>query len=374
MSDSIPMVDLKLQYTTLEEQFKSVVCDVMASAAYINGADVGKLECEFAGYNDVPYTVACANGTDALHIAIRALGLGPGDEIITTSFTFIATSGAISMNGVTPVFVDIDPTSYNIDPSAIEAAITPRTRAIMPVHLYGNPADMDAILAIADKHKLAVIEDCAQATGATWRGRKVGTMGTVGCFSFFPSKNLGCFGDGGIITTRDEQLARRMRAIASHGSQVRYHNDILGFNSRLDTIQAAILRVKLPHLDRWNEGRRAAARRYTAALSGSGIVTPAESEHGHHVYHQYTLRHPQRDAIKDALQAAGIASMIYYPIPVHLQKLYATLPHRHGSLPQTEAAATQVLSLPMYPELTEAQTTRITETVLKAISGVATTA
>jgi dTDP-4-amino-4,6-dideoxygalactose transaminase len=351
-----------------------VVGEAMASAAYINGPDVGLFEGEFAKYLDVPHAVACANGTDALHIALRALDIGPGDEVITTPFTFIATSGTISLSGATPVFVDIDLASYNIDPQAIEAAITPKTRAILPVHLYGNPANMDAILEIAAKHKLAVVEDCAQAAGATWRGRKVGGLGAIGCFSFFPSKNLGCFGDGGMITTRDEQLAARLRAICSHGSRVKYHNDVLGFNSRLDTIQAAILRVKLPHLDGWNKGRRAAAHRYTKQLEGSGVVVPVENESGHHVYHQYTIRHPRRDQIKDQLHKAGIASMIYYPIPLHLQKLYAHLSFKQGQFPRTEEAAGQVLSLPMYPELTEAQTARIAGTVLQAVSGVTTPA
>lgn len=370
MSDNIPMVDLKLQYTTLKEQFEHDVCEVMASAAYINGPAVGAFECEMAGYLGCPQAIACANGTDALHIALRALDIGPGDEVITTPFTFIATSGAIALNGATPVFVDIDLTSYNIDTTAIEAAITPRTKALLPVHLFGNPANMDAIMAIADKHKLAVVEDCAQATGATWRGQKVGTIGHIGCFSFFPSKNLGCFGDGGLVVCRDEQLAQRMRQIAAHGSRVRYHNDILGFNSRLDTLQAAILRVKLPHLDSWNASRRAAAHRYTRALAASGVVTPVEAEHGLHVYHQYTLRHLRRDDIKAHLEKAGIASMIYYPIPLHLQKLHAHLPYKKGQFPNTEIAAEQVLSLPMYPELTEAQTTRIADAVVNALSRV----
>lgn len=370
VSDNIPMVDLKLQYTTLKERFERVVCDVMASAAYINGPAVGAFECEMAGYLDSPHAVACANGTDALHIALRALDIGPGDEVITTPFTFIATTGAVELNGATPVFVDIDLASYNIDVAAIEAAITPRTKALLPVHLFGNPANMDAIMAIADKHKLAVVEDCAQATGATWRGQKVGTIGHIGCFSFFPSKNLGCFGDGGLVVTRDEQLAQRMRQIASHGSRVRYHNDILGFNSRLDTIQAAILRVKLPHLDNWNTGRRGAAQRYTRGLADSGVVTPVETEHGVHVFHQYTLRHPRRDDIKAHLEKAGISSMIYYPIPLHLQELHAHLPYKKGQFPNTELAAEQVLSLPMYPELTDAQTTRITDAVVNALAGV----
>lgn len=367
----IQMVDLTVQYQTLESRFRQVMCDAMATGAYINGPDVSTFEGEFARFLEVPYAVACANGTDALHIALRALGIGPGDEVITTTFTFIATAGTISLCGATPVFVDIDETSFNLDPGEVEAAITPHTRAIVPVHLYGNPADMDRISSIAKRHGLAVVEDCAQAAGARWKGRKVGSIGTAGCFSFFPSKNLGCFGDGGMIATHDESLARRMRAICAHGSRIKYHNEVLGFNSRLDTVQAAILRVKLPHLEKWNERRREAAHRYNEALKESGIRLPAENNDGIHVYHQYTMRHSKRDTIKMHLQEAGIASMIYYPIPLHRQELYAGLGYAEGRFPRAEAAAREVLSLPMYPELTDGDTRRVAQTVLDALSCVA---
>lgn len=373
MSD-IPMVDLKLQYRNLEPQLTKAVCDSMAQAAYINGPDVAAFEGEFARFLDVPHAVGCANGTDALHIAMRALGIGTGDEVITTAFTFIATGGTISLTGATPVFVDMDEKTYNLDLDAVEAAITPRTRAILPVHLYGNPVDMTRLMDIAKRHGLAVVEDCAQSAGATWKGRKVGTIGTIGCFSFFPSKNLGCFGDGGMIVTHDEQLALRLKAITAHGSRVKYHNEILGFNSRLDTLQAAILRVKLPHLDDWNKRRRQAAQRYNDALRGSDLQLPIESEHGTHVYHQYTVRHPQRDQLKAQLQQAGIASMIYYPIPLHMQGVFSSLPFKQGQFPQSEAAAREVLSLPMYPELEEGQTRRVSDAVLSAVSAVKTPA
>lgn len=366
---SIPMVDLKLQYQTIKSEIEPAVLQSMADAAYINGPDVGNFERDMMSFLDVKHCIGVANGTDALHIAIRALGIGPGDEVITTAFTFIATGGTISLTGARPVFVDIDPASYNIDPKAIEKAITPRTKAIVPVHLFGQAADMTAIMEIANKHGLAVVEDCAQAAGATWKGRQVGTIGTVGCFSFFPSKNLGCFGDGGMVVSNDEKLAQKIRAIASHGSRVKYHNEVLGFNSRLDTVQAAILRVKLRHLAEWNRKRQQAAAWYHEALAPLGLPLPRPvSADGTHVYHQYTIRSAARDGIRDHLQKLGIASMIYYPIPLHRQELYRGLEYGEGSFPHSEKAAGEVLSLPMYPELTRDQVQTVAAGVAEAVS------
>lgn len=364
------MVDLKGQYKTIEEPVLEAVHRALSEAAYINGPDVKAMEKEFGAFLGVSHSIACANGTDALHIAFRALGIGPGDEVITTAFTFVATAGTVSLTGATPVFVDIDPETFNIDPVAIEAAITPRTKAIVPVHLFGSPADMDAIMDIARRHDLPVVEDCAQSTGATYKGRMTGTIGTIGCFSFFPSKNLGCFGDGGMVVTNDAELAKRLRAIGAHGSRVKYYNEMLGFNSRLDTLQAAILRVKLPHLAAWNEGRRAAASMYAEVLAGTGVVIPQDSKTGLHVYHQYTIRHPERDRIKDHLLANGIACAVYYPVPLHEQGMYSHLGYEKGSLPHTEAAAADVLSLPMYPELTREIVEHIGKAVREALAPV----
>ena len=364
------MVDLKGQYKTIEEPVLEAVHRALSEAAYINGPDVKAFEKEFAAFLGVSHAIPCANGTDALHIAFRALGIGPGDEVITTAFTFVATAGTISLTGATPVFVDIDPETFNIDPAAIEAAITPRTKAIAPVHLFGSPADMDPIMEIARKHNLAVVEDCAQSTGATYKGRMTGTIGTIGCFSFFPSKNLGCFGDGGMVVTNDPAVAERLRPIGAHGSRVKYYNDVLGFNSRLDTLQAAILRVKLPHLAEWNQGRRAAAAMYAEALAGTGVVVPADSKTGVHVYHQYTVRHAERDRIMAHLGKVGVACAVYYPVPLHLQGMYKHLGYAEGSLPYTEAAARNVMSLPMYPELTREIVDRVAGAVRDALATV----
>lgn len=346
----IPICDLKEQYRTLHDQLMRAVDGVFASGHFINGPNVKALESEIAGYLGVPHAVALNSGTDALHLALRALDIGPGDEVITTPFTFVATTEAIGIVGATPVFVDIDPRTYNLDVREIEAAITPRTRAILPVHLYGCPAPMDEIIAIAGRHKLAVVEDCAQSIGANIFGRSTGSIGTFGCFSFFPSKNLGAYGDGGMLVTSDAALAERARSLRGHGGRVKYYHEELGVNSRLDEVQAAILRVKLPYLESWIENRRAVAGRYTAAFAAS-MQTPIEPADARHVYHQYTLRVPDRDRVQQELKAAGVESMIYYPVPLHLQKVHAALGLREGAFPHAERAAREVLSIPMYPEL-----------------------
>lgn len=347
----IPICDLKEQYRMLREQMMRAVDDVFSSGHFINGPNVKALESEVAQYAGTSHAVALNSGTDALHLALRALDIGPGDEVITTPFTFVATTEAIGIVGATPVFVDIDPRTYNLDVSQLEAAITSRTRAILPVHLYGCPAPIEEILAIAQRHHLAVVEDCAQSIGAKVGEKVTGSFGQFGCFSFFPSKNLGAYGDGGMLVTNDEALAARARSLRGHGGRIKYHHEELGVNSRLDEVQAAILRVKLPYLEAWIDKRRAAAGRYTAAFAGSELQVPVEPADARHAYHQYTLRVPDRDRVQQDMKAAGVESMVYYPVPLHLQKVHAMLGLREGAFPQAERAAREVLSIPMFPEL-----------------------
>jgi dTDP-4-amino-4,6-dideoxygalactose transaminase len=298
-----------------------------------------------------------------------ALGIGPGDEVVTTPFTFVATAETIGILGAKPVYVDIDPKTYNIDPARIERAITPRTKAIIPVHLYGQPADMDPIMEISRARGIPVIEDAAQAFGASYKGRKVCGIGAIGAISFFPSKNLGCFGDGGMLVTNDLALGERMRVIAAHGSRVRYYHDVLGVNSRLDTIQAAILNVKLKHLDRWNAARRAAAKRYTELFSGSPVTVPFIAPYAEHIFHQYTLRVPNRDALAAFLKERGIPHAVYYPVPLHLQKAFEMAGNREGDFPISEQATREVISLPMHSELTEEQLVYITDALKSFYKG-----
>ena len=359
----LQMVDVVGQYSHIKPAVDAAVLRVLDSGQFINGPDVGELECTLAGYLGVRYAAGCASGTDALQIAMMALGIGPGDEVITTPFTFVATAETIGLLGARPVYVDIDPVTFNIDPRRIEAAITPRTKAIIPVHLYGHPADMDSILAIARKHGLRVIEDAAQALGASIRGKKVCSFGDIGCISFFPSKNLGAFGDGGMMVTNDQALDGRMRMIAAHGSKVRYYHEILGVNSRLDTVQAAILRVKAPHLDAWNALRRKAAERYTALLKGTPATPPSVESHYEHIFHQYTIRVPRRDELAAYLKERAIPHAIYYPVPLHLQQAFSMSGGRKGDFPVTESAAAEVLSLPMHTELTEEHLVTITDAI-----------
>ncbi|MDQ2872294.1 MAG: DegT/DnrJ/EryC1/StrS family aminotransferase [Candidatus Eremiobacteraeota bacterium] len=363
----IPILDLTEQYRALKAEIDRAVMDVFASGHYINGPSVKAFESEIAAYIGSEHAVGLNSGTDALHLALRALDIGPGDEVITTPFTFVATTEAIGIVGATPVFIDIDPVTYNMDPTLIEGAITPRTKAILPIHLYGHPAPMHDIVAIAKKHGLAVIEDCAQAIGASIGGKRVGSFGDVGAFSFFPSKNLGAYGDGGMATTNRKDLADRMRSLRAHGGRVKYHHEELGVNSRLDEVQAAILRVKLPHLDSWIGNRRANAAWYTQNV-GSVAETPAETPETFHAYHQYTIRVQDRDRVQKQLADAGIQTMVYYPVPLHLQEVHAGLGYKQGDFPNSERAAREVLSLPMFPELSgearEAVRTAL-ETVLK---------
>ncbi|HEY3935168.1 MAG TPA: DegT/DnrJ/EryC1/StrS family aminotransferase [Gemmatimonadales bacterium] len=356
----VPMLDLKAQYQTVKDEVLARMMGVIERQQFIMGPEVAELEKAIAELSHAAHAIACASGTDAILLPVRALNLEPGDEVISPAFTFFATAGAIHNGGGKPVFVDIDGPTFNIDPDAIAAAITPRTRAIVVVDLYGQMAALDRILPLAAKHNIAVIEDAAQAIGArrkvdgAWR--MAGELPTVGTFSFFPSKNLGGYGDGGIITTQDSTLAERLKRLRLHGGAKQYHHDEVGLNSRLDTLQAAILLGKLPHLAGWSAGRRARAARYTEAFKGLGPVkTPVTDPANEHIFHQYTVRAERRDDLRAFLQSRNIGCMIYYPTALHLQPCFADLGYRMGSLPVTEQAMKEVISLPIYPELTDAQ-------------------
>lgn len=380
--NSIPPFDLSEQYKTLEEEVSAAVLSVLASGRYINGPVVEQFEQELAAYVGTTTCVACNSGTDALYLALRAFQIGAGDEVITTPFTFIATAEMVSAVGATPVFVDVDPQTYNLDLDRIEAAITPRTKAIIPVHLFGQPVDMTRLMAIAQAHNLVVIEDAAQAIGATWGEAKVGSLGHVGCFSFYPTKNLGACGDGGAVTTNDEAVAAKIRMLREHGSHTRYFHDELGVTSRLDALQAAILSIKLRYLDGWNAKRQAIAQRYHDLLQPlPGVVAPQNTSGGEGVWHQYTIRlrsdlessnldalSQYRDRVRHRLQQQGVGSMIYYPVPLHLQKVYASLDYQPGDLPVTEQLAHEVLSLPMFPELTVEQQERVVYALKDSLS------
>jgi dTDP-4-amino-4,6-dideoxygalactose transaminase len=363
------MVDVVGQYQNIKQEIDAAVHTVLDSGQFINGKEVGELEGEIARYLGVRHAVACASGTDALQIAMMSLGIGPGEEIITTPFTFVATAETIGLLGAKPVYVDIDARTFNIDPAKIERAITRKTRAIIPVHLYGQSADMDPIMEIARRHHLRVIEDAAQAFGAAYKRKKVCSIGDIGCLSFFPSKNLGCFGDGGMMVTGDAEIADRLRMIAAHGSRVRYYHEVLGVNSRLDTLQAAILLVKLRHVERYNEARRSAAAQYDRMLAGSPVTPPYVADWGEHIFHQYTIRAPRRDALDAYLKEKNIPHAIYYPVPLHLQKAFAMSGNRAGDFPVSEKAAEEVLSLPMHTELNNEQLSMITSAIKEFYSG-----
>jgi dTDP-4-amino-4,6-dideoxygalactose transaminase len=358
--NSIPAFDLTQQYKLIGEEVGAKTLEVLASGYYINGAIVEQFEQQFSQYIGTTDCIGCNSGTDALYLALRALNIGAGDEVITTPFTFISTASMISAVGATPVFVDIDAATYNLDLNQIDAAITPRTKAIVPVHLFGNPVDMTKLMAIAQSHNLWVVEDAAQAVGATWQGARVGSIGHVGCFSFYPTKNLGACGDAGAVTTNDRAIADRIRMLRNHGQQQRYSSETVGVNSRLDAIQAAVLSIKLTYLEGWNAQRRAIASRYGEFLSHLPGVMPPQASPGH-VWHQYTLRVEgnRRDTLRQKLQDQGIGSMIYYPVPLHLQPVYEDLGYPLGHLPVVEKLAREVLSLPMFPELAQQQQERI---------------
>ncbi|RIK29094.1 MAG: transcriptional regulator [Chloroflexi bacterium] len=359
----IPVLDLKAQYQTLEADIDAAIKHVLHSTEFVLGPEVRRLEQRIAEFCECKFGVGVASGTDALRLALAAVGVGPGDQVITTPFTFIATANTISHCGATPVFVDIDPQTFNLQPEQIASAITPRTKAIVPVHLYGHPAAMDALLEIAAAHGLYVIEDCAQAIGARYHGKRVGSFGHIGCLSFYPTKNLGAYGDGGMVVTNDSALAEKVDILRRQGGKQKYHAQILGFNSRLDSLQAAILNVKLDYLEGWNEKRRTLAQQYNVLLKDVGVVTPFEAPECVHVYHQYTIHAPQRDALAEYLKKRGIGSMVYYPIPIHLQELYASLGYPEKSFPVSERASAEALSLPMYPELTASQQQEIAQSI-----------
>lgn len=363
----IPILDLRRQYETIAPEINAAVRSVLAGGVFINGPNVAALEQEFATYVGADFGVGLNSGTDALHLALRALDIGPGDEVITTPFTFVATSEAIGMVGATPVFAEIDPHTYTIDPRAVEAAITPRTKAILPVHLYGLPADMRALVAIARRHHLALVEDCAQSVGATFEGKGTGTFGEIGCFSFFPSKNLGAYGDGGMLVTSDERLAQRVRMLRAHGAAKKYYHEELGLNSRLDELQAAILRVKLPWLSRWNEARRTIAAVYSEILGPvPSVQIPVEPPSSKCVYHQYTVAVDDREECRRRLYEHGIETMVYYPVPLHLQRVHTSMHLRKGAFPVAEAAAERVLSLPIFPELRRDEARRVADVLVGA--------
>jgi len=367
----VPLLDLQGQYAPLREEILAAIARVCDSQRFIGGPEVEAFEREVAAYLGVPHAVGLTSGTDALLVALMALGIGPGDEVITPTFSFFATAGAVSRLGATPKFVDVDPLTCNVDPDAVKAAIGPKTRAIIPVHLYGQSADMAPILDAASRAGIPVIEDAAQAIGATYRGRQAGSLGAMGCFSFFPSKNLGAFGDAGLLTTSDDRLAHEVRLLRNHGAEPKYFHQRIGGNFRLDAVQAAVLRVKLPHLDGWTEMRRRNADRYdrlfAASAAAARITLPARVKDCRHIFNQYVIRVPHRDSVKARLDAAHIGTEIYYPVPFHLQECFAPLGYRRGEFPAAEAAAAETLALPIYGELTEAQQREVVDAVSRAV-------
>ncbi|MDZ4654773.1 MAG: DegT/DnrJ/EryC1/StrS family aminotransferase [Coriobacteriia bacterium] len=365
----IPLLDLKLQYQQLKDELDAAVTDVMSNAAFIGGPKVKELEAAIAGYCGTRHAVACGNGTDALFLILAAMGVGKGDEVITTPFTFFATAEAIAHVGATPVFVDIEVGTYNMDVSLVEAAITERTKVIMPVHIFGQCVDMDPVLALAEKHGLKVVEDACQAIGATYNGKKAGSLAHAAAFSFFPSKNLGCAGDGGVITTDDEELAAKCRKLATHGTTKKYFHDTLGVNSRLDALQAAILLVKLPHLDTWNAQRREAAAVYDELLAGTeGIELPVARDFGEAVYHLYIVKSDRADDIMAALKDAGIGTALYYPLALHEQEVFEYLGYTPEDLPVAAACDSRTFALPAFPGITREQIEEVVRVAKGALS------
>jgi dTDP-4-amino-4,6-dideoxygalactose transaminase len=353
---NVPLLDLRAQFQTIRGEVMAAVERVFESQHFILGPEVEAFEREAAEYCRIKHAIGCGSGSDALLLALTALGVGPGDEVVTASFSFFATAGSIARLGARPVFVDISPDDFNIDPNLIERAITPRAKAILPVHLFGQCAEMDAIREVADRHNLPVVEDAAQAIGAGYCERRAGAMGSVGCFSFFPSKNLGGAGEGGLMTTDDDDLAEKLRLLRVHGMRPKYYHKVVGVNSRLDALQAAVLGVKLKYLDRWSDARRRNAEHYDKLFAEAGVeevTTPAVRPNRRHIFNQYTIRCSRRDELMDFLKRRGVGSEIYYPAPLHLQECFAHLGYKPGDLPATERASRECLSLPIYPELTE---------------------
>jgi len=364
----VPYLDLRAQYRNIKPELDAAIARVLESGQFVLGEEVARFENDFAAYCGAAECIALNSGTSALHLALLAAGVGPGDEVVTVPFTFVASVAAILYAGARPVLVDIDPRSFTIDPAAIEAAVTPRTKAILPVHLYGQPADMDPIMDIARRHNLVVIEDAAQAHGAKYKGRPAGTIGDMACFSFYPGKNLGAYGEGGAVTTNSSGYAHTVRMLRDWGQDRKYHHTLRGYNYRMDGFQGAILGVKLRHLSRWTESRRAIVEKYNLLLAGCDVETPAEMPWAHHVYHVYTIRADDRDALQMALTAEGIQTGIHYPVPVHLQPAYSDVGYGVGAFPQSEKAAREVLSLPLYPELSSQSVECVAHAVRKAVA------
>ena len=360
---TVPLLDLKAQYADIRRDVDDAVRRVMESARFIGGPEVATLEEEVARYSQCAHGVGCASGTDALLLSLRALGVGPGDEVVTSAYSFFASAGVVANVGATPVFVDIDPRTYNLDPHRLEAAVTPRTKAVIAVDLYGQCCDLAAVRSVCDKHHVWLIEDAAQAIGSEWEGKRAGSIADFGCFSFFPSKNLGGAGDGGMIVSQDPERADRARLLREHGARPKYHHTLVGTNSRLDALQAAILRVKLRHLDRWSEARARNAALYNQLFEGSRVGRPFHDPRTRHIYNQYVVRLQKRDEVRQHLADRGIGSEIYYPVPLHVQKCFAMLGYKPGDMPNAEAAAQETLALPIYPELTEDQIRYVAATV-----------
>jgi dTDP-4-amino-4,6-dideoxygalactose transaminase len=371
----IPFLDLQVQYRTTQSEIEKAIQSVLSSSQYILGKHVADFEAAFAAYCDCKHAVGVNSGTSALHLALLAAGIGPGDEVITVPFTFVATVAAICYTGARPVFADIDPATFTINPQRLASALTPRTKAVLPVHLYGQPADMDPILAFARKHNLVVIEDAAQAHGARYKGRRVGSIGDLGCFSFYPGKNLGAYGEGGAVTTGNDAYARTIRMLRDWGQEKKYHHVLRGYNYRLEGMQGAVLNVKLPRLDEANRRRAENAANYQAQLAGLPVVAPKIAAYATHVFHVYAIRTSKREELQKELTAAGVQTGIHYPFPVHLTEAYGDLGYKPGDFPESERAAREVLSLPMFPELTEEQIRSVASAVgnaacLREFSGV----
>ncbi|MBV8841234.1 MAG: DegT/DnrJ/EryC1/StrS family aminotransferase [Bryobacterales bacterium] len=364
----VPYVDLKAQYRSIKPEIDAAIATVFESGEFVLGSEVARFEEEFAAYCGVPYAVGVNSGTSALHLALLAAGIGPGDEVITVPFTFVATAAAIRYTGAKPVFVDIDPGTYNIDANQVERHITPRTKAILPVHLYGQPADMDAISAIARKHNLLVIEDAAQAHGAEYKGRRAGSLGDLGVFSFYPVKNLGAYGEGGMVVTANPEYTHKLRMLRDWGAERKYHHVMQGYNYRMEGLQGAVLRVKLRYLNQWTEARRARAALYTQLLADTGVITPRVLPEARHVYHVYSILLAERQSVMEHLRARGIQFAIHYPIPIHLMTAHADLGYHPGDFPVAEDIASRVLALPIYPEITEAQIENVSSAVREAVA------
>ncbi|MFN2454869.1 MAG: DegT/DnrJ/EryC1/StrS family aminotransferase [Pyrinomonadaceae bacterium] len=364
---TVPFVNLHIQYQSIKEEIDAGIARVLANSSFVLGREVEAFEAAFAEYVGAKFCIGVNSGTAAIQLALMAAGIGAGDEVIVPANSFFATAEAVSTAGATPVFVDADPVSYTIDVAQAKAAITPRTRAIMPVHLYGQAADLDPLLEIAEHHNLLIVEDAAQAHGAQYKGRRVGALGHAGCFSFYPGKNLGAYGEGGAVVTNDESIARRVRLLREHGSQRKYVHEIIGYNFRLEGIQGAVLGVKLRHLDQWNTLRRVHAAHYNELLGGTNLVLPHEMPYARHIYHLYVVQTEARDQLQKELTAAGVQTGIHYPLPIHLQPAYASRQHKAGDFPQSEQQAARVLSLPMFPELTREQIETVAQACRQSI-------